>query len=85
MLLIDYIDTKYFLISLGIGLFLTYISTPPPQIIYKYPTPDNSDELVYIDNANNCFKYKANEVKCPSNKKLIHNLPEQTIPEEGLN
>ena len=48
MLLIDYIDMKYFLISLCIGLFLTYISTPPPQIIYKYPTPDNSDDLVYI-------------------------------------
>ncbi len=82
MFLIDYIDLKYFLIALTVGLFFAYIWTPPPQIIYKYPTPDNSHEEVYKDAAKNCFKYKANEVKCPADKSLINQIPDQEIQEE---
>jgi hypothetical protein len=31
----------------------------------------------YIDKANNCFKFDATEVKCPSDKSLIKNIPIQ--------
>ena len=81
MSLSDKIEIKYFLIALCIGLFLTYTFTTPPKIIYKYPTPDTIDELVYMDHANHCFKYKANQVKCPSNKNQIYSIPKQKLQE----
>jgi hypothetical protein len=39
-----YIDIKYFIISLAIGLFYIYISDEHKQVIILYPTPDNKDE-----------------------------------------
>ena len=72
-----YISFKVFLVSLSIGLLFTYLSTPTPTIIHVYPTPDNASYIEYIDKANNCFKFDANEVKCPSDKSLIKSIPIQ--------
>jgi hypothetical protein len=72
-----YISFKVFLVSLSIGLLFTYLSTPTPTIIHVYPTPDNASDIEYIDKANNCFKFDANEVKCPSDKSLIKSIPVQ--------
>jgi hypothetical protein len=72
-----YISIKIFLVSLSVGLLFAYLSTPPPTIIHVYPTPDNAAELEYIDKANNCFKFDATEVKCPSDRSLIKNIPIQ--------
>ena len=33
-----------------------------------YPTPQNAGKVVYRDNAENCYKYEAKQVKCPKNK-----------------
>ena len=77
MLLIGKINPKYFFIALAFGLFMTYTLSPSPKIVYRYPTPDTVDELVYTDDADHCFKYKANQVKCPSNKRLINSIPRQ--------
>jgi len=76
----DYIDPVAFFIALAIGLFLTYIFAPPKKIIIKWPTPENSGKIIYKDNADLCYKYKANEIPCPDDKSLIkktsiqHNL-----------
>lgn len=72
-----YISIKIFLVSLSVGLLFAYLSTPPPTIIHVYPTPDNAAQLEYIDKANNCFKFDATEVKCPSDRSLIKNIPIQ--------
>ena len=72
-----YISFKVFIVSLAVGLLFAYLSTPSPTIIHVYPTPDNQDQLEYIDRANNCFKFKATEVKCPSDKGSIKNIPIQ--------
>lgn len=77
MNILDKIDIKIFFISLTIGLFMTYVFTPPPKIIYKYPTPDSADSLVYRDTVNNCFKYSSKQVKCPSNINNIKKIPTQ--------
>ena len=34
-----FIDFRYFIVSLAIGIFLVYINQPAPTIIYVYPTP----------------------------------------------
>ena len=40
-----------------------------------YPTPHNIDKIEYKDEAENCFGYKVQEVKCPSNKSKIEIVP----------
>ena len=72
-----YIDFKYFLISLALGLFLVYILNEKPNIIYVFPTPDNYDKIIVKDKANNCYKFDINEVPCPKDKKLILPIPAQ--------
>lgn len=75
MFLIDYIEPLYFFISLCIGILITYITVPEPEIIYKFPTPENTNSVVYRDNTNNCYKYISKEVSCPNNKKKVYQIP----------
>ena len=77
MFLIDKIDPLFFLISLCIGLFLTYIFTPQPDIIIKYPTPENALQEIYKDDADNCFKFNSKEVPCPKDISDIKSIPMQ--------
>lgn len=72
------INPLTFLISLCIGLFFTYSMTPPPEIIYKYPTPNNAGKVSYIDRANMCYKYNSQEVTCPEDIKKISQYPLQS-------
>tara|TARA_B100001250_G_C19221823_1_gene538274 strand:- start:309 stop:560 length:252 start_codon:yes stop_codon:yes gene_type:complete len=68
------IDPVIFIVSFTIGLFMCYITSPKPQIIIKYPNPDNAGKIIYKDNAETCYKYSSEEVKCPSDKnKIIEN------------
>ncbi len=69
--LFDYIDPFVFLLSLCIGLFYTYITTPYPQLIIKYPTPFNAGKITYVDNNNVCYKYQIEQVNCPEDKSKI--------------
>ena len=78
----DYFNIFWFIIAFGIGMFLAYISTPMPEIIYKYPTPENSNSTIYIDNASNCYKYNSNKKECPKNEKEITIVPIQKIDSE---
>ena len=75
---LKYISFKVFLVSLSIGLLFAYLSTPTPTVIHVYPTPDNVNTLEYIDKANNCFRFEAKEVNCPSDKSSIKDIPIQT-------
>jgi len=77
----EFFDPFWFIISLSIGLFIVYISTPSPDIIYQYPTPNNTD-AIYADDANNCYKYRSQEVACPKEKDKIKVVPIQKIDME---
>jgi hypothetical protein len=72
-----FVSMPIFLVSLSIGLFLTYITNPPTRTIFVFPTPDNVDELVFKDNSENCFTFKADEVDCPENSDEIENYAVQ--------
>ena len=76
------INTKLFLISFAIGMFFVYISEVEPKIIHIYPSPDNIDKFIYKDDAENCFKFGYQEVKCPLNPKEINNVPTQSIKQD---
>jgi hypothetical protein len=67
----DYIDVTSFFIAFCIGIFLTYIYAPQKKIIIKWPTPENAGKVVYKDNSNLCYKYKANEIPCPEDETQI--------------
>jgi hypothetical protein len=71
MFIIDAIDPMIFFISLAIGLFFGYVTAKTPRIVFKYPTPYNSEKIVYTDRVGNCYKYKASETKCPADIKKI--------------
>lgn len=58
-----------FLISLAFGLFFVYIYGDDVKPVYIYPTPDNITEVLYKDNADNCFTYEPIEVKCTNDAK----------------
>ncbi len=77
MFLISKINPIYFFISLFLGFLFTYMTTPTPDIIFQYPTPENIDQT-YIDKANICFKYKPTKVNCPKNKRDIEKYPIQS-------
>jgi hypothetical protein len=72
-----YISFKVFLISLAVGILFVYLSSPTPTVIMVYPTPDNVGRVEYKDKADNCFKFEATEVKCPSDKSKIKTIPVQ--------
>ena len=66
-----------FIISLAIGLFITYAIAPKPDIIYVYPTPDNVDKIQYKDKSGSCFGFTYKEVSCPNDKSAIQQYPLQ--------
>ncbi len=67
----DYIDIKAFFIALFVGILITYVFAKPKKILIKWPTPENAGKLIYKDNAESCYKYKAKEIECPDDKSLI--------------
>ena len=73
-MLSKFISLPIFLVSLAVGFFFVYLSTPQPTIIYVYPTPDNLKKIEYKDKADNCFQFNSTMIDCPLNKKI------KTIP-----
>lgn len=89
MKILEYISLLWFILALCFGIFLTYISTPPPKVVIKYPTPDNVKKIVYRDTADTCYKYKAKQVQCPKDSSKIEFTKIQHVenndnPKEGL-
>lgn len=74
MTLTKYINFKAFLVSFSIGLLYIYLTDDYKKVIIVYPTPMNKDKKLYIDKANNCFKYNLKEASCSSNKEDYVNI-----------
>tara|TARA_Y100000389_G_C17232644_1_gene398954 strand:+ start:312 stop:584 length:273 start_codon:yes stop_codon:yes gene_type:complete len=70
-----FFDPLTFIISLFLGIFIVYSITPPPKVLVKYPTPENSGRVIYKDEAHNCFKVISSEVNCPKDKSKIKSIP----------
>ena len=73
----QYIEPLYFLIAFGIGIFISYILAPEPQIVIQYPTPENAGKIIYQDDAGVCYKYRKVDVQCPKDKSKVKKLPLQ--------
>jgi hypothetical protein len=71
------IHSMAFIISFAIGMFFVYISQPEKKIIIKHPTPENANKIIYHDKNNNCYKFIATQIDCPSDKSLVMDHPIQ--------
>jgi hypothetical protein len=50
---------------------------PDMKTIYIYPNPENVENILFKDKADNCFYFKPTEVKCPTDKTKIKEVPIQ--------
>lgn len=60
----NFIDPNTFIVSLSIGLFITYLILPTPKVIMQYPNLTNLNNVTYVDNKGVCYKYKKETVEC---------------------
>lgn len=74
-MLAKYLNVKIFLVTLILSLIAVYWYQPEARVVYRFPNPDNSGKLTYQDGDKNCYKYEANEVKCPSDPNLVLEHP----------
>ena len=76
-MIFNYISLPVFIISFSIGLFIAYIMGTEMKTIYIYPSPELTDNILFKDNANNCFKLNQKEVECPNDESQIFKVPIQ--------
>lgn len=69
------IHPLFFIMSFAIGLFLCYVTKPKPQVVVKFPSPNNAGNITYKGEDDTCYKYKAEQVDCPLDKSLIKPQP----------
>jgi len=74
-MILDFINPFYFMVALAVGLLYTYLASPSPTIIIKYPTPYNSGKITYKDDAGVCYKYRVKKTTCPKDLNKIKNMP----------
>ena len=69
------ISIPVFLLSLCFGIFFIYVTLPNRQVILVYPNPDNSNKLLFKDDAGICHRFVPREVKCPKDSSKIRKYP----------
>lgn len=65
----------HFFAAFAIGLLVSYMMTPAPKVVVKFPSPYNAGSVVYKDDADNCFKFNAKKVSCADNRAAIRPQP----------
>ena len=70
-------DPYYFVLGLLFGLFYTYLNSTDPEVIYKYPNPDNVGKIIYQDKSGVCYKYRMESTECPTDHNLMKPQPIQ--------
>jgi len=77
MRLTKYISIPVFIISFAIGIFIVYTTLGDTRTIYIYPSPENSELMIYRDKASQCFAFEQKPVTCPLNPMDIAKIPTQ--------
>lgn len=63
------------IIGIIVGIIGIYFVKPEQNVVYKYPTPENSGKLTYKDKNGLCYKYTAKEVNCDANESRLKDYP----------
>lgn len=56
-------------VSFALGLLFTYVVTPPPRVIVKFPSPYNAGKVLYRDRSDTCYMFKSETVDCESDSR----------------
>lgn len=72
-----FLNFPAFIISLALGLFVSYTFHSNYEEIHVYPNLNNINDILYKDKANQCFKFKAEKIECPKDPKEITKIPIQ--------
>ena len=70
------LDPLIFMLSFSLGLIIVYVISEKPNVLYQFPNPNN-ENIIFEDDAHNCYKYKSLETTCPTNKSKIKKVPLQ--------
>ncbi len=62
MFWMEYVDAYIFFITLGIAVFIGYMFSPEPTLIFKTPTAKNSGKITYKDESGVCYQYRAKKI-----------------------
>tara|TARA_Y100000389_G_C17398456_1_gene483956 strand:+ start:190 stop:396 length:207 start_codon:yes stop_codon:yes gene_type:complete len=62
---------QYFLLFLGISLFIVYIMDEPQKVVYIYPNKDNLDSYVYRTKDGHCYQAELIKRDCELRAKII--------------
>jgi hypothetical protein len=63
-MIMDYIDLRWLIGAFCVGLLMVMLFSPKPDVIVRFPSPDNAEVTTYTDDSGTCFQYKATQVKC---------------------
>jgi hypothetical protein len=76
IMILDKLSPLYFILSFAIGVFICYVLEPSKKVVIKFPSPTNSEKVVYVDKQGQCYKYKTDKLdKCPENAENIKPQP----------
>lgn len=75
MNLAKYINIYYFVAAFIVGIVYTYLCSKVPDLVIKYPTPENAGLITYKDDAGVCYRYKVVESECPNDPADIKDMP----------
>jgi len=64
-----------FISGLVIGYIAIIMLKPQKNVVYKYPTPDTAETVIYKDKNGVCYKYKANQLDCDKNESRLKDFP----------
>ena len=62
--MLDQIKPVYFIVAFSIGILYVYVTSPKPQVVMKFPSPTNHNEIMYKDNSDSCYKYNVEKLHC---------------------
>lgn len=64
-------NVPVFIIAFALAFLYVYLFGPQRKTILKYPTPYNSNKLIYHNSSGDCYMYKAEKVTCPNDPNEI--------------
>jgi hypothetical protein len=73
----QYVSIPVFLISFIVGIVSIFLFGPETKTVRMYPSLDNYQDLIYQDNASQCFSMSPVAGDCPSNAAEIQDVPMQ--------
>jgi hypothetical protein len=74
-MIFEKLNFLYFILAFSIGLFVCYLTNPKPEIVVKFPSPQNSGKIIYKDKSDTCYKFKSTQTACPTDTSLIKSQP----------